>query len=442
MIKKILLGFLLLNFTSVALAEDEDIVKVMKLYSGEVRAMSVGDIDRIAVGNAATISSSLLDNGQLLLIAEQEGVTNIHIWFKDGSEDELTAIVRAAAGPLELKMDEVTDLLRDIEGLELRIVGDRIILSGKIDDTYSDTIATVQGAFPEMMDLSIKLDPVENDVFELPNNKMVFMNIKITEFNKNFLENLGIQWDSSTSGPTAGFAFDGVQNDLFRVPGQPAATFDATLANTAGSPLGFFGIASQLTSRINFAVNSGNAVILAEPRLAVRSGGEAKFLAGGEFPISISNINGTTIEFKEFGIKLDVKPEVDKKNNIRADVTTEVSAIDNSVAVDNVPGLLTRRTETQVSMKSEETLVISGLINQELSKDVQRLKFLGDIPILGALFRSKSFRDRKSELVIFITPKVFDADSDLNKANIKAAEENLSKGLKSITGKESLDIVE
>ena len=205
MIKKILLGFLLLNFTSVALAEDEDIVKVMKLYSGEVRAMSVGDIDRIAVGNAATISSSLLDNGQLLLIAEQEGVTNIHIWFKDGSEDELTAIVRAAAGPLELKMDEVTDLLRDIEGLELRIVGDRIILSGKIDDTYSDTIATVQGAFPEMMDLSIKLDPVENDVFELPNNKMVFMNIKITEFNKNFLENLGIQWDSSTSGPTAGF---------------------------------------------------------------------------------------------------------------------------------------------------------------------------------------------------------------------------------------------
>jgi len=149
MIKKILLGFLLLNFTSVALAEDEDIVKVMKLYSGEVRAMSVGDIDRIAVGNAATISSSLLDNGQLLLIAEQEGVTNIHIWFKDGSEDELTAIVRAAAGPLELKMDEVTDLLRDIEGLELRIVGDRIILSGKIDDTYSDTIATVQGAFPD-----------------------------------------------------------------------------------------------------------------------------------------------------------------------------------------------------------------------------------------------------------------------------------------------------
>lgn len=444
MIKKILLGFLLLNLTSVALAEDEDIVKVMKLYAGEVRAISVGDIERIAVGNAATISSSLLDNGQLLLIAETEGVTNIHIWFKDGSEDELTAIVRPPAGPLELKMDEVTDLLRDIDGLELRIVGDRIILSGKIDDTYSDTITTVQSAFPEMMDLSIKLDPAENDVLELPNNKMVFMNIKITEFNKNFLENLGIQWDSSIAGPSAGFAFDAVRNDAFRVQEQPATSFTGSLGfgGASSSPaLGFFGIASQITSRINFAVNSGNAVLLAEPRLAVRSGGEAKFLAGGEFPISISNINGTTIEFKEYGIKLDVKPEVDKKNNVRASVVTEVSAIDFSVAVDNVPGLITRRTETQVSMKSEETLVISGLINQELSKDIQRLKWLGDLPVLGPLFRSKNFRDRKSELVIFITPQVFDAESELNQSQLKASEENLNNALKEIN-EESLDIVE
>ncbi len=446
MIKKILLSFLLLNFITPAFAEDEDIVKVMKLYAGEVRTISVGDIDRIAVGNAGTISTSLLDNGQLLLIAENVGVTNIHIWFKDGSEDELTTIVREAAGPLELKMDEVSDLLRDIQGLEIRTVGDRIVLSGKIDNTFTDTISTVQGAFPELMDLSIKLDPAENDVFELPNNKMVFMNIKITEFNKNFLENLGIQWDSSITGPAAGFAFDAARNDSFRVTEAPATSFTGNLGfggNAASSPLGFFGIATQITSRINFAVNSGNAVILAEPRLAVRSGGEAKFLAGGEFPISISNINGTTIEFKEFGIKLDVKPEVDAKNNIRASVLTEVSAIDQSVAVDNVPGLLTRRTETQVSMKSDETLVISGLINQELSKDIQRLKFLSDIPILGALFRSKNFRDRKTELVIFITPNVFDAESDLNKAEIKAAEDNLNKGYEAIgVGNGSLDIVE
>lgn len=443
MFRKIIFGLTLTMFTFTAFAENMN-NNILKLYAGEARAISIGDVERIAVGNSGTLSTSLLDNGQMLIIAEAEGVTNIHIWFKDGTEDELTAIVGPAAGPLDIKMREVENLLSDIEGLKIRAVGDHIVLSGKIDDTYTEVIATVQGEFPELLDLTIKLDPQENDVLELPNNKMVFMNIKITEFNKNFLENLGIQWDSSVTGPAAGFALDAVGNDTFRAAGQPATSFSGGLAArgaaSAVSPLGYFGIAAEITSRINFAVNSGNAIILAEPRLAVRSGGEAKFLAGGEFPIQISNINGTTIEFKEFGIKLDVSPEVDRKNNIRATVLTEVSAIDNSVAVNNVPGLLTRRTETQVSMQAEETLVISGLINQEVSKDLQKLKFLGDIPILGQLFRSKSFRDRKTELVIFITPKIFDAESDINKEHLKNAKESIRLGVESI-GEEEIDIV-
>jgi pilus assembly protein CpaC len=441
MLKKILFSLLLLSTTITAHAED--IVKVMKLYAGEVRTVSVGDIERIAVGNASSLSSTILDNGQLLLIAEAEGVTNIYIWFKDGSEDELTVIIRPAAGPLELKMDEVEELLSHIEGLNIRIVGDRIILSGDIDGTYTDNIETVQGAFPEIMDLSRKLDPQENDVLELPQNKMVIMNIKFTDFNKNFLENLGIQWDASVAGPAAGFAFDAARNDVFRAAGQPATSFSGSLgfgAASASPPLGYFGIASEITSRINFAVNSGNAIILAEPRLAVRSGGEASFLAGGEFPIEISNVNGTTVEFKEFGIKLNVTPEVDQKNNIRASVLTEVSSIDQSVAVNNIPGLLTRRTDTEVSMKSDETLVISGLINQEISKDIQKLKFLGDIPIIGELFKSKSFRDRKSELVIFITPKIFNADSEVNQEQIRKAKENIYMGVEAID-EESIDIV-
>ena len=112
-----------------------------------------------------------------------------------------------------------------------------------------------------------------------------------------------------------------------------------SLVNQAKNAFGYFGIASEITSRINFAVNSGNALILAEPRLSTRSGGEASFLAGGEFPIELSTINGTTIEFKEFGVSLSVSPVVDRNNNIRANVATEISAIDRSVAVGDVPGL-------------------------------------------------------------------------------------------------------
>ncbi len=448
MLKKILLALLFSLSAHASFAND-----FIDLYSGEVKIVKVADIERIAVGNAGIISTSVLNNGQLLLIAEGEGGTNIHIWFTDGSEKDLTVRIKAAAGPLDLKAREVKELLKHVDGLNVRIVGDRIVLSGEVDKTFAAAVSTVQAAFPEMMDLTQKLDPTEHDVLELPTNKMVFMNIKITEFNKNFLENLGIQWDTTVTGPAAALALDGVTNSSFRPVPRPTPSFNGALnvddgatpvpalVNQATSAFGYFGIASEITSRINFAVNSGNAVILAEPRLATRSGGEAKFLAGGEFPIEISNINGTTIEFKEFGVKLNVSPEVDQKNNIRASVMTEVSAIDNSVTVNNVPGLLTRRTETQVSMRSAETLVISGLINQELSKDVSKVKFLGDIPILGALFRSKSFRDRKTELVIFVTPTVFDADSDLNKNTLKRIKDGVNEALK-VIDENSIDIVD
>ncbi|MCZ6804952.1 MAG: type II and III secretion system protein [Proteobacteria bacterium] len=180
--------------------------------------------------------------------------------------------------------------------------------------------------------------------------------------------------------------------------------------------------------------------ILAEPRLAARSGGEATFLAGGEFPIESSSINGTTIEFKEFGIGLTVKPTVDRNNNVHAYVETELSAIDNSVAVNGVPGLISRKTTADVILDSGETLVMSGLINQQSSKDITGLKFLSDIPILGELFKSRTFRDQKSELVIFVTPQVFDANSDVNKRAIEYGRQGIESTVIAIDEK-SLDII-
>ena len=266
------------------------------------------------------------------------------------------------------------------------------------------------------------------------------MSIKITEFNKNYLETLGIEWDSAVAGPAAGVALNAKSNDVFRATELPNVSFTGLAPLVGDTPLGYFGLVSEITSRINFAVNSGNAVILAEPRLAARSGGEATFLAGGEFPIESSSINGTTIEFKQFGIELSVKPTVAKNNNVHAYVETILSAIDNSVAVNGVPGLISRKTTADVILGSGETLVMSGLINQESSKDVTGLKFLMDIPILGALFKSKTFRDKKSELVIFVTPTVFDANSEINKKAIDYARKGVESAIKAIDEK-SLDIV-
>ncbi len=440
MIKKLFIGCLILFSAFQCFAEEN-----IELYVGEIKILKVGEIERIAIGNSGILSTSMLNNGQLLLIAEDEGESNVHIWFKDGREKDYFVFIRKVLSTLEKTANEVRILLADVDGLKVRIVGERIVLSGLVDTGHTTAIETVMTAIPGLMDLTQKAALDDS----APDNKMVIMNIKITEFNKNYLENLGINWDTTIAGPAAALAFDGATNQKFRALEQPTTSFSGilsatddsdNLANDAASAFGYFGIASEITSRINFAVNSGNALILAEPRLSTRSGGEASFLAGGEFPIEISTINGTTIEFKEFGVALSVKPVVDRSNNIRANVSTEISAIDRSVSVGDVPGLLTRKTSTDITMRSGETLVMSGLMNQQTSKDITGIKFLMDIPILGALFRSKNFRDQKSELVIFVTPTVFDADSDINKEAIEYARKGIEDIIDAIDEK-ALDIV-
>jgi pilus assembly protein CpaC len=445
MIKKLCVGCVILFSVFNCFAEEN-----IQLYVGEVKILKMGEIERMAVGNSGAVSTSLLNNGQLLLIAEKEGESTVHIWFKDGKEKDFFVYIRKVLSVLDKTANEVRDLLADVEGLKVRIVGDRVVLSGLVDTGHSSAIETVMGNIKNLMDLTQKAALDDS----APDNKMVIMNIKITEFNKNYLENLGINWTTSVAGPAAALALDGAYNSRIRPVAPLPASFnselvsvnvdangnESVLVNNAASALGYFGIATEITSRINFAVNSGNALILAEPRLSTRSGGEASFLAGGEFPIEISTINGTTIEFKEFGVGLKVRPEVDRNDNIRAYVETEISAIDRSVSIGDTPGLLTRKASTDISMRSGETLVMSGLINQEASKDVSGIKFLMDIPILGHLFRSKNFRDRKTELVIFVTPIIFNADSDINKKAIEYA----TKGIESVINdidEERLDIV-
>lgn len=432
MLRQFLVAVLLFA-AGVSQAADDEIVE---LFVGEIKILEVTDINRIAVGNSKLLSTSLLNNGQLLIIAEAEGDSNVHIWFNNGTEHDFTVRIKNEYGTLAQKADEVRTLLAGVHGLEVRVIGTRIVLSGNVSSGAEAAIATVKGEFKEIMDLTSK------DVLNLPENKMVFMNVKITEFNRNFLENLGIVWDKVINGPAAGFAWDIVANEQFRSPTPAPPSFSDLLPGSATSPLGYFGIATEISSRINLAVNSGNAVILAEPRLATRSGGEASFLAGGEVPYQVTNsLGASNVEFKEFGIQLTLKPEVDANNNIQANVSTEVSAIDNSVSVQGVPGFLTRRTATDVSMRSGETLVISGLINQQVSKDTNQLAFLGDIPVLGELFKSKSFRDQKSELVIFVTPTVYNADSDLNQSLLQQRKEGLQQAVEAL-GEESLEIVD
>ena len=479
----------------------------INLRVGEVKTLRPGPIDRVAVGNAEMLSTSLLQNGQLLVFGEAEGVSSLRVWLLDGKEihyevfvegfeflhsrgvgslgtkttevkkllDTVQGIVVERIGSriaitgrydaqfantvaqvkaaypeildltLSTKFSEVQTIIGDIPGINIKLVGDRIVLTGDIDESKGETLDALAGAYPEILDLTVK------DQLEIDSKQMVLMNIKITEFNSNTLDDLGISWGigdtvGSFNGPAGAFASERssgrADNAGFSITGNTTAPEQFGVGPVgARQSFGYFGIATEITSRINLAVSSGDAVILASPRLVARSGGTADFLAGGEIPIEIVTPTSAAIEFKQFGILLNIQPEVDRAGNIMATVETEISAVDNSVSVGGVPGFLTRRTTADISMRAGETLVMSGLVNQEVSEDMNGLKGLSSLPVLGRLFRSESFRDRKTELVIFVTPDVYDAKSKQN-VDALARREAMLKQFEQDIDRSSLKIVD
>lgn len=240
--------------------------------------------------------------------------------------------------------------------------------------------------------------------------RMVRMRVRMVEFRKRALGQLGIDWSDSTAGPSFSTAGDVISNNLFR----PAAEGFDGLPNRVAPFSTYFGIASNITSRINFLTQNGDAVTLAEPVLSAVNGGQASFLAGGEVPYPTIGTNGqTTVEFKEYGVRLQVAPRIDAGGNIRTLVETEISQLDAAVSVNGAPGLLTRRAQTEVNVRSGQTIVISGLLSSESSEDVQSVPGLGRLPIIGRFFRSTNKSNDVRELVIFVTPEVIEPSGEL-----------------------------
>ena len=161
---------------------------------------------------------------------------------------------------------------------------------------------------------------------------------------------------------------------------------------------------------------------MAEPKLVSRSGGQAEFLAGGEVPIPISNALGAlNVTFRQFGIILKIAPIADAEGFISTTIEVEVSTIDPAIAVNGIPGFATRRTRTEMNVRQGQTMVLSGLFSSEESKTVAKLPGLGSIPILGELFKSRDFRNNRTDLVIFVTPYIIDPDHERNQEMLRFA---------------------
>ena len=381
----------------VATHSDDRLDSRIKMYLGQVKVMPTLPVVRIAVGSPSIVSTNVLGDNQLILLAETVGVTSVYIWYEDGTERDLEVAVTKT--DVELLAQEVDALLASQQGVTVREAGEHVIIDGNYNVRDEKRIQAISKLSPQIINLA--------NPSILSMEKMVYLDVRLVEFDKKATKNLGINWND-------GFTFDGPQG-LIKGGNIPAAV----------EPLGpFFGIASKITSKINLHVRDGNAFILAAPKLSTRSGGEASFLAGGQIPLPVRDETGqVSVSFKDYGIKLNIKPTADDKGNILAHVDTSVSNIDASTVVQGIPGFLTRSTSAEINVKNGETIIISGLMNSDVSRFVDKVPLLGDLPVLGALFSSSEFKNDRSELMILVTPTVVEPDSAENRARIERQKE-------------------
>ena len=253
----------------------------------------------------------------------------------------------------------------------------------------------------------------------------VNLQVKIAEVSRSLIKEIGV--NLITRDVSGGFLFgisrgravgtiDDITNPVVIDPrtGAPAVigtVYKPTNPVGAGTAVNLMGnlFGLDILSAIDLAENDGRVSTLAEPNLTALSGETASFLAGGEFPIpTASGINGTSVEFKEYGVSLAFTPTVLEGGRISMRVRPEVSELSSAGAIKlggfEIPGLTTRRAETTVELGSGQSFMIGGLIRNSSSNTTDKAPWLGDLPILGALFRSNGFKRNETELVIIVTP--------------------------------------
>jgi pilus assembly protein CpaC len=345
----------------------------IELYVGDTTLLDA-QARRIAVGNGRVLSVTEVDGRQLLLLGESPGVSAVEVWTRDRGYLRFVVTVHEYSG--EALLTQVQRLLGGTHQVTARLAGDRVVLEGqRVSELDRERAGAVVKAYPgRVFDF---IDKVGWDV-------MIHMQVSILEVRRSATDSLGIRWDNLLAGPAASFN-----------------------SSAAGGRRGHVEWSATLNSTIDLLRQRGDARIIAEPTLSCRSGGEAHFVAGGELPVPVLNGQGTPdVQFREYGVILDVKPAADDAGNIYARVETEVSDIDRSVQVMGVPGILKRHSNTELNVRAGETIVIAGLLSSSNSHDRHGLPGLAALPVVSGLFQSRTRLHQESELVVFITPRI------------------------------------
>ncbi len=357
----------------------------------------------VSVANPGIADVAALSDRNLYVLGKVPGRTTLTLLGPDGGL--ITNVdIRVAPDIAEFK-----ERLREIlprERIEVRTANDGIVLSGQVSNGQK---------LARALELAERYAPERvTNLMTVGGTQQVMLKVRFAEMQRNVAKRLqsslgvgGSSADNLSAIGTGGFNSLAALSSLF--DGDPNGTVRALTPGSNGTAdLGFRLGGVEVNLLLEALETKGMVRTLAEPNIVAISGQDAEFLAGGEYPIPVIQDGAVQVEYRPFGVELLFKPTVVGDNLINLELGATVSAIDPTVAVTSngitVNGFSVRRAVTTVEMKDGESFAIAGLLQEDFNDLVGSVPWLGDVPILGSLFRSTEFERRQSELVIIVTP--------------------------------------
>lgn len=398
----LLLAAAMLSFGSACAAEP------VEVSLNESKYMAAPGITRLAVGNPAIADVQLLSSGDFLLVGKKAGTTSLIVWSDGGRRTEYTVYV---AGNDRGMASAIQDAI-GYPKVHVQMIEDRVMLRGKVENQHEhDTALKIAGLYTGGDGSGVI------DLLEMEHPSQIRLEAQIIEINSDYTKNLGIQYWSQTPGSnsSSGSSTGNPNNNItVGTAGLFYGGEDFSSTRKHGGWLGSH--VANVNVTLQALINEGKARILSRPSITTMSGKTANILIGGRIPIPVSDGNGNvSIDWHEYGMKLNIEPVVDSEDKITSKVHAEVSTLDYShgVKIDSfsVPGIATREAESEVNVRSGMTMAIGGLINSEDAKIVSKIPLLGDLPIIGRFFRHTSNTRDKREVIILITPTLVADDT-------------------------------
>ncbi len=366
---------------------------------------------RASLANPDIADLVVLSPKEVSVMGKSAGITNLMLWGKDGRL-VTTYDLEVVPDVTRLKT-QLHQLFPEEKHLQVSATHDHIALTGTIGSAsrLTQVLALAEAYAPKKV----------LNLTQVSGSQQVMLEVRIAEMSRALLRRLGVNL-TYTDGTGRSFGVSVLKNLTTVLPpgdqagaispgafGAAAPPFSVGLSQVINSLFRFQTGSSSWTGFIDALKETNLVKILAEPTLVALSGQDANFLAGGEFPIPVPQAFGvTTVQFKKFGVQLNFTPTVLAQHHLSVTVTPEVSELDfaNGLTLQGftVPAITTRRASTVVELGDGQSFAIAGLLRDTVRETVSKFPLLGDIPILGALFRSTQFQKNETELVIVVTP--------------------------------------